>query len=167
MNHKMFQLYFSVASGIKFRYSTHQLFLRAPSPTHCSQYLLDTNNFMKTFLMYQGIGIVVEVPIQTKMVYDDKDLTDFQFGSSQESKIEPPLVIDSVWDCPPSTLSKMMMVRPSWAGAVVIALFPAIVLVLDSSSTVMHLRLCRSLQRGRTLSPVPACGTFVRMLSMP
>jgi hypothetical protein len=38
------------------------------------------------------------------MDYDDKDLADFQFGSSQESKIEPPLVIDSVWDCPGITL---------------------------------------------------------------
>jgi hypothetical protein len=55
---------------------------------------------MKTLWMYQGIGIVVEVPIQAKMDYDDKDLADFQFGSSQESKIEPPLVIDSVLDCP-------------------------------------------------------------------
>jgi hypothetical protein len=54
---------------------------------------------MKTLLMYQGIGIIVEVPIQAKMDYDDKDLTNFQFGSSQESKIEPPLVIDSIWDC--------------------------------------------------------------------
>jgi hypothetical protein len=54
---------------------------------------------MKTLLMYQGIGIVVELPIQAKMDYDDDDLTDFQFGSSQESEIEPPLVIDSVWDC--------------------------------------------------------------------
>jgi hypothetical protein len=51
---------------------------------------------MKTLLMYQGIRIVVEVPIQAKMYYDDKDLADFQFGSSQESEIEPPLVIDSV-----------------------------------------------------------------------
>ncbi len=50
--------------------------------------------------MYQDIGIVVEVPLQAKMDYDDKDLVDFQFGYSQESKIEPPLVIDSVWDCP-------------------------------------------------------------------
>ncbi len=49
--------------------------------------------------MYQGIGIIVEVPIHTKTDYDDKDLADFQFGSSQESEIEPPLVIDSVWDC--------------------------------------------------------------------
>ena len=62
---------------------------------------------MKTLLMYQGIGIVVEVPIQAKMDYDDKDLTDFQFGSSKESKIDPPLVLDSVWDCPSITLDTM------------------------------------------------------------
>jgi hypothetical protein len=59
---------------------------------------------MKTLLTYQGIGIVVEVPIQAKMDYDDKDLTDFQFSSSQESEIDPPLVLDSVWDCPGITL---------------------------------------------------------------
>ncbi len=39
------------------------------------------------------------------MDYDDEDLADFRFGSSQESKIEPPLVIDSVWDCPGITLN--------------------------------------------------------------
>jgi hypothetical protein len=77
MNWKTFPLYMSVASGIKFQYSTHQLFLHAPLPTHCSQYLPDTHKFMKTLLTYQGIGIVVEVPIQAKMDYDDKDLTDF------------------------------------------------------------------------------------------
>jgi hypothetical protein len=60
---------------------------------------------MKTLLTYQGIGIVVEVSIQAKMDYDDEDLADFQFGSSQESKIEPPLVIDFVWDCPGITLN--------------------------------------------------------------
>ncbi len=38
------------------------------------------------------------------MDYDDEDLTDFQFGSSQESEIDPPLVLDSVWDCPGITL---------------------------------------------------------------
>jgi hypothetical protein len=119
-------------------------------------------------LTYQGIGIVVEEPIQAKMDYDDKDLNDFQFGSSQESEIEPPLVIDSIWDCPGIlTLLKMMTVRLSWAVAAVIALFPTIVVVLDSSSTVMHLRLCCTLQRGRTLSSVPACSTFLQMLSMP
>ncbi len=54
--------------------------------------------------MYQGISIIVEVPIQAKMDYDDKDLTVFQFGSSQESEIDPPLVLDSIWDCPGITL---------------------------------------------------------------
>jgi hypothetical protein len=54
---------------------------------------------MKTLLAYQGIGIVVEVPNKAKMDYDDKDLAHVQFCSSQESKIEPPLVIDSIWDC--------------------------------------------------------------------
>jgi hypothetical protein len=39
------------------------------------------------------------------MDYDDKNLTDFQFGSSQESKIDPPLVLDSVWDYPGITLN--------------------------------------------------------------
>jgi hypothetical protein len=82
----------------------HQLFLGAPLPTQCLQYLLDTHKFMKILWMYQGIGIIVEVPIQAKMDYDDKDLADFQFGSSQGSKIEPPLVIDLVWDCPAITL---------------------------------------------------------------
>jgi hypothetical protein len=53
---------------------------------------------MKTLLMYQGISIVVEVPIQAKMDVDDEDLTDFHFGSSQESKMGPPLVLDFVWD---------------------------------------------------------------------
>jgi hypothetical protein len=77
----------------------HQLFLRAPLPQHCSQYLPDTHKFMKTLLMYQCIGINVEVPIWAKMDFDDKDLTDFQFGSSQESKIDTPLVLDSIWDC--------------------------------------------------------------------
>ena len=38
------------------------------------------------------------------MDVDDKDLADFKFVSSQESKIEPPLVIDSIWDCPGITL---------------------------------------------------------------
>ncbi len=55
----------------------HQLFSRAPLLTHCSQYLLDTLKFMKTLLAYPGIGIIVEVPIQAKMDYDDKDLADF------------------------------------------------------------------------------------------
>jgi hypothetical protein len=60
---------------------------------------------MINILTYQGISIVVKVPIQAIMDYDDKDLNDFQFGSSQESKIDPPLVLDSVWDCPGITLN--------------------------------------------------------------
>jgi hypothetical protein len=60
MNQKMFPLYLSVVSGIKFLDSTHQLFLRTPSLAHCSQYLPNTHKFMKTLLTYQGIGIVVE-----------------------------------------------------------------------------------------------------------
>jgi hypothetical protein len=59
---------------------------------------------MKTLLTYQGIGIVAVVPNKAKMDYDDKNLADFQFGSSQKSKIEPPLVIDSIWNCPGITL---------------------------------------------------------------
>jgi hypothetical protein len=96
----------------------HQLFLRAPSPSHCSQYLPDTCKFMKTLLMYQGIGIVVEVPIQAKMNVDDEDLTDFQFGSSQESEIDPFLVLDSVWNCPGISLDTFVdddgMTIPGW-----------------------------------------------------
>jgi hypothetical protein len=81
-----------------------QLFSCTPSPSHCSQYLPDTHKFMKTLLTYQGIGIVIEVPIQAKIDVDDEDLTDFHFSSSQESKLDPPLVLDSVWDCPGITL---------------------------------------------------------------
>jgi hypothetical protein len=36
---------------------------------------------------------------------DDDKSADLQFGSSQQSKIEPPLVIDFVWDCPGITLN--------------------------------------------------------------
>jgi hypothetical protein len=103
------------------------------------------------------------------MDYDDKDLTDFQFGSSEESKLDPPLVLDSVWDCPGITLNTI----EDDDGKTILGwhcsycLFPAIVVVLDSSNIIMHLRLCHTLQRGRTLSPVPACGTFLQMLSMP
>ncbi len=35
---------------------------------------------------------------------DDDKSADFQFGSSQESEIEPLLVIDPIWDCPGITL---------------------------------------------------------------
>jgi hypothetical protein len=59
---------------------------------------------MKTLLTYHRIGIVVEIPIQAKMDVDDEDLTCFHFSSSQESKLDPPLVLDSIWDCPGITL---------------------------------------------------------------
>ncbi len=39
---------------------------------------------------------------------DEDKSADFQFGSSQEFKIEPPLVIDSVWDSPGITLDTMI-----------------------------------------------------------
>ncbi len=124
---------------------------------------------MKYLLMYQGIGIVVEVPIQEKMDSDDEDLADFQFGSSQESKIEPPLVIDFVWDCLGITLDTI----EDDDGKTILGwrcgycLIPGNCVGSRSSSIVMHLRLCRTLRRGRILPPVPACGTFLKMLSMP
>ncbi len=35
---------------------------------------------------------------------EDEDLDGFHFGSSKESKLDPPLVINSVWDCLSITL---------------------------------------------------------------
>jgi hypothetical protein len=63
---------------------------------------------MKTLLKYQGIGIIVEVPIQAKMDIEDEDLTCFHFGSSQKSELDPPLVLDSVWDCQGITLNTLV-----------------------------------------------------------
>jgi hypothetical protein len=52
------------------------------------------------------------------MDVDDDDLTDFHFGSSQESEIDPPLVLDSIWDCPGITLDAFVdddgQTIPSW-----------------------------------------------------
>jgi hypothetical protein len=53
---------------------------------------------MKTLLSDPCIGTIVKVPIQAKMDDDDEDLDGFHFGSSQESELDPPLVLDSVWD---------------------------------------------------------------------
>jgi hypothetical protein len=50
----------------------HQLFLRAPTPSHRSQYLPNTHKFMKILLLFPGIGTVVKVPIQAKMDVDDE-----------------------------------------------------------------------------------------------
>jgi hypothetical protein len=60
---------------------------------------------MKTLWSYPGIGTIVKVPIQAKMYVDDEDLTCFHFGSSQEFKLDPPLVLDFIWDCPGITLN--------------------------------------------------------------
>jgi hypothetical protein len=60
---------------------------------------------MKIILSYPGIGTIVKVPIQTKMDDDDEDLNCFHFGSSQESELDQPLVLDSIWDCPGITLN--------------------------------------------------------------
>jgi hypothetical protein len=68
---------------------------------------------MKTLLLYPGIGTVVKVPIQAKMDDDDEDLNCFHFGSSQESELDPPLVLDSVWDCPGITLNTGKTI-PGW-----------------------------------------------------
>jgi hypothetical protein len=38
------------------------------------------------------------VTIQAKMDDDDEVLDGFYFGSSQESELDPPLVLESVWD---------------------------------------------------------------------
>ncbi len=39
------------------------------------------------------------------MDVNDEDLTCFHFGSIQESKLDPPLVLDSIWDCLGITLN--------------------------------------------------------------
>jgi hypothetical protein len=58
----------------------------------------------ETLLSYPGIVTIVKVPIQAKMDVDDEDIICFHVGSSQESELDPPLVLDSVWDCPGITL---------------------------------------------------------------
>jgi hypothetical protein len=49
---------------------------------------------------------------------DDEDLNCFHFSSSQESKLDPPFVLDSVWDCPGITLDTTVdsggKTVPSW-----------------------------------------------------
>jgi hypothetical protein len=58
------------------------------------------HNGMKTSLSDPVIGTVAKVPIQAKMNDDNEDHNGLHFGSSQESELEPPLVLESVWDCP-------------------------------------------------------------------
>ncbi len=68
--------------------------------------------------MYPGIGTIVKVLIQAKMDVDDEDLTCFHFGSSQKSKLDPSLVLNSIWDCPGITLDTFVdddgKTIPSW-----------------------------------------------------
>jgi hypothetical protein len=103
------------------------------------------------------------------MNVDDEDHTDFQFGSSQESKIDPPLVLDFVWDCPGITLDTFV----DDDGKTILGWHCGYCLISSNcgdSRFFKHrtdLKLCHTLQRGRTLSLVLACRTFLKMLSMP
>ncbi len=54
---------------------------------------------MKTSSSDPVIGTVVKVPIQAKIDDDDEDLDGFHFDSSEKSKLDLPLVLESVWDC--------------------------------------------------------------------
>jgi hypothetical protein len=63
---------------------------------------------MKTLLLYPGIGTIAKVPIQAKMDVDDEDLNCFLFSSSQETELDPPLVLDSIWDCLDITLNTFL-----------------------------------------------------------
>jgi hypothetical protein len=124
---------------------------------------------MKTLLTYQGISIVVELPIQAKMDVDDEDLTDFQFGSSQESKIVSPLVLDSVWDCPGTTLDTFVddygKTIPGWRCGY--CLIPG---NRVGSRFFKHHNTSKALShltKGKDIVTLPACRTFLQMLYMP
>jgi hypothetical protein len=82
----------------KFQTQHTNAFLHAPLPITL---MLSTRytQIYENLLLYPGIGTNVKVPIQAKMDIDDEDLNWFHFGSSQESKLDPPLVLDSIWDC--------------------------------------------------------------------
>jgi hypothetical protein len=124
---------------------------------------------MKTLLSDPVIGTIVKVPIRAKMDDDDEDLDGFHFGSSQESKLDPPLVLESVWYCLGITLattvddnSKSILV---WSCGY--CLIPSKCGGPRFFKHCKHLRLCHTLGKGRTLSLAPACGTFLQKLSMP
>jgi hypothetical protein len=72
------------------------------SDTHTHTHI---HNLMKTLSSDPVIGTVVKVPIQAKMEDDNVDLDGFHFGSIQESELDPPLVLESVWDCLGITLN--------------------------------------------------------------
>ena len=103
------------------------------------------------------------------MDYDDKDLTDFQFGSSQESEIEPPLVIDSVLDCADITLDT----KEDDDGKTILGWRCGYCLIPGNrggSRFFKHRNASKALShltKGRILSPVPTCRTFIQMLYIP
>jgi hypothetical protein len=70
-----------------------------------SRYLI--HNYIYTLLSDPVIGTIVKVPIQVKMDYDDEDLDGFHFGTSQESKLDPPLVLESSGTVRAYTAAKM------------------------------------------------------------
>jgi hypothetical protein len=147
----------------------HQLFWCAPLTSHCSQYLLDTHTFMKTLLLYPGIGTVVKVPIQAKIDVDDDDLTCFHFGYSQESKLDPPLVLDSVWDCPGTTLDTFI----DDDGKTILGWRWGYCLIPGNCGGSRFFKHCKAskalshLTKGKDIVTCSGFGTFLQMLSMP
>jgi hypothetical protein len=83
--------------------------------SHSGSYL---HNGMKKTLLDPVIGIVVKLPIQAKMDDDDEDHSGLHFGLSQESELDPPLVLESFWDCLGTTIDTTVdkdgKTIPSW-----------------------------------------------------
>jgi hypothetical protein len=104
MHQKMFPLFLIVASKIitprvASKNETQRTNAQCMHNRHShSRYWI--HKLMKTSSLDPVIGTVDKVPIQAKMDDDDKYLDGFHFGSSRESELDPPLVLESVWDCP-------------------------------------------------------------------
>ncbi len=100
---------------------------------------------------------------------NDDESADFQFGSSQESKIELPLVIDYIWDCPGITLDTIH----DDDGKTIMGWRCNYCLIPDNhggSRFFKHHNASKALShltKGKDIVTVPACGTFLQMLSMP
>ncbi len=131
----------SVASGIKFWDSMHQLFSCAPLLSHCSQYLPNTHKFMKNLIDLSRY--------QHRCWSTNTGKNGLWWWRSQWFSIwlqsgiqDPPLLLDSVWDCLGITLDTIKdddgKTILGWRCGYCLIL--AIVVVLDSSNTVMHLR---------------------------
>jgi hypothetical protein len=98
-----------------------------------------------------------------------KIFADFQIGSSQESEIEPPLVIDSIWDCPGITLDTIK----DDDGKTILGWRCGYCLIpsnhggsrffkhRNASKALLHLT------KGKDIVTCTACGTFLQMVSMP